>query len=130
MGAMTEEGLKALGVRLHELRHIPDRELLVAIYERTAKMLTIDDLNAAVDKISTAVNDASNAIKDEAQKLASASSLNPADVETAANRLSALADGLQATVKAAGEPITAAPAPAPSPEPAPAATAQGTAPSA
>lgn len=105
-GADDSDRLKASIEHRLRAERLSERDLLLYIHERISKMPTIDDLNAAVDKISTAVNDAANAIKDEAQKLANASSVNPADVENAANRLSALADQLTSAVSAAGEPVT------------------------
>src|SRR5579859_2497891 len=86
---------------------LSNRQLLLAIDERTTKMSTeVDDLKGAVAAITTAVGDASTAIKDLSAKLASASSTNPADVETAANQLNAIAKGLESVVQAAGEPVT------------------------
>lgn len=101
-----------------------DREILLLIEERTRKiMASIDDLNAAVSTLQNAVSDASSALKDQASKLATASSLNPADVETVANRISSIAAGLESVVKSVNEPVTASapfPAPATASEPAPA----------
>ena len=80
------------------------------------------ELDSAVAAITTAVGDASSAIRDLASKLATASSLNPGDVQTAAQQLTAIAAGLEAVVGSVGEPVTQAePAPveAPSAETAP-----------
>jgi hypothetical protein len=112
--------------------HLSDRQLLEAIHERVLKMATIDDLNAAVAAMKTAVTDATSAFKDIANKLSTASSLNPADVESAANQINALAAGLEAAVQGAGEPITGTTAPVTSTETAPSSadTAPPTAPEA
>lgn len=64
------------------------------------------ELDDAVTVITTAVSDASAAIKDLANKLATASSLNPGDVQTAAAKLTAIAAGLEAVVAAANEPVS------------------------
>jgi hypothetical protein len=73
------------------------------------------DLNAAVETIKTAVGDAAKAIQDQAAKLGSMSSVNPADVENAAQSLNQIAAGLEAVVAAAGEAVTQAPQPEPPP---------------
>lgn len=86
--------------------HLSDRQLLLDIHERIMQVTTTDDLNAAVASIKTAVGDASAAIKDLASKFANASSVNPADVETASNQLLQIASGLESVVKAASEPVT------------------------
>jgi hypothetical protein len=105
--------LRALVTLLTQSRKT-ERFLLFSIHERLKHMSTTDDLNAAVAVIKIAVGDAANAIKDLADKLAASSSVNPADVETAANQLTAIAKGLESVVAAAGEPVTAEPPAEPS----------------
>lgn len=98
--------------------------MLAAIYRQNRKtqqmignlMSTTDDLNSAVTLVVTATTDAASALKDLAAKLGSASSVNPADVESAAAKLTQIAAGLESVVQSVGEPVTQAPAPV---EPAP-----------
>lgn len=84
-------GERALNVRLQTL----ERKV-----NRMANEL--DDLNAAVDKITTAVNGAVTDIQTLAEEIKQLSSnpggVDPAAVEAAAVKLSALADGLNAAV--------------------------------
>lgn len=100
-------------------RRLSIRKLLLQINERTITMSKeIDDLNAATAEIKTAASDASRALQDLAAKLVAQSSTNPADIETAAAQLTAIAKGLEAVVVAVGEPVTgndtvSAPAPVP-----------------